>query len=822
MSSQPFYCDTKDLSAEKQVWLLNAVKTGSLTFGQALNHINKGCSKMDSVKSQTSVPQLSNEKILKIMNLVKTGELTVEEAIALAEKEKSSEKDHSKEQNGGSGMLQDTSQHNFSVYKYNRYRWQKRILQLDFGAKIMFNIEKGIIKKQFLFSQIKSCEDGEGLRFAIAFQDRQDYELEAFSIEDKRNIIQLANKIIQNNIYASPVQQGSVFYGTPVKADVLREGMLLMQKGGLASVKWIRYFAQLREGELSLQNNGLSESNIRLESSPHVIHLSDGNVSVNKSHRCESFSLQTRKNNYLFKVPVNALESGPDDAKILRDEWVSAIDKCSRKWQHEYETKPKNNNDELYEAITDDPRPAVISMTKDHGPMSPTSENLSQSLYTPLPSPKNFTSFQLPPYHLPPRQSSSPTFLPTPLSAHRPVIPPPPPTIYELGKTKAIPVPPPPLPSALHLSPACKKTKAFHWDIITTEKIHKSFWEQCDSDRLQIESSRLLDQFGIQETGLQTGSDSSGNTQILLNSKIAHNFNIVLKRFNVRPHQLKDKLFIIREEDGGLTDEQITTLRRYVPTLDDIETYKACTIPPVELHLVDQFMMEMCNIPDLSKKLDLLLTIRELPESMNDLYPLITQKIKACLQLKQSTKFIRILEYILAIGNYLNQNAGKVKITGFRLSSLTKLTQLRGKERRFTLLHALVEQILLHEPDLATFFQELTEFEVDPSASIKGLIAEVDVLKNELEKIHQFMKGFKPKANKVTPETQFYKDLKDVSEKYEADLYQLIKSCNEMKKLYSDQLVMFGEPQDQDSQEFFGWISSFLNDFRKIYEEITK
>lgn len=46
--------------------------------------------------------------------------------------------------------------------------------------------------------------------------------------------------------------------------------------------------------------------------------------------------------------------------------------------------------------------------------------------------------------------------------------------------------------------------------------------------------------------------------------------------------------------------------------------------------------------------------------------------------------------------------------------SLLQLPLLRGKERTFTLLHALVEQLLLHEPELATFPQELTEFEAVP------------------------------------------------------------------------------------------------------------
>lgn len=46
--------------------------------------------------------------------------------------------------------------------------------------------------------------------------------------------------------------------------------------------------------------------------------------------------------------------------------------------------------------------------------------------------------------------------------------------------------------------------------------------------------------------------------------------------------------------------------------------------------------------------------------------------------------------------------------------ALLQLPLLRGRDRSFTLLHALVEQILLHQPELATFPQELAEFEAVP------------------------------------------------------------------------------------------------------------
>ncbi|KAF2978293.1 hypothetical protein EK904_004323 [Melospiza melodia maxima] len=150
--------------------------------------------------------------------------------------------------------------------------------------------------------------------------------------------------------------------------------------------------------------------------------------------------------------------------------------------------------------------------------------------------------------------------------------------------------------------------------------------------------------------------------------------------------------------------------------------------------------------------------------------------------------------------------------------ALLQLSLLRGRDRTFTLLHALVEQILSHQPELATFPQELTEFETVPDASMKGLSAEVDVLKKELENLIRSRRLLKPRASKATAqESQFCKELKDLIQKYEGDLSQLSKRCEEMKKLYSSVLVRFGEPADLDSQELFGWISSFICEFRKAF-----
>ncbi|XP_065610709.1 uncharacterized protein LOC136060256 isoform X2 [Cyrtonyx montezumae] len=727
---------------------------------------------MDNTRTQDSFSQLSQEKILKIMNMVKNKEVSIEGALHLAQKEVYTDKD--------SQDLLTGSLFNYSIYKYKHYRWQKRILQIDFNTKTIFNIEKGIIKKQFPFSQVKSCEDSERRRFSIVFHGRQDYELEAVSLDDKRKIMYLLSRVMQSN---SCKRLGEPCSGRAAECDVVHEGVLDLQQDTFISTGWVKHFVQLREGELTLYCIGLGGESKNACLAMNTIHLSGGNVSVSKENECGTFSVQTKGHNYLFRIPFTVQNNMTENVSKLQNEWMSLIERycqlCKVGSLSQEESQGDTSSEADYENVT-----VALNEQKEEALCFGVSA-ATTSLNKP---PSSQTK--------PAKGDIAPASSPTPVPTSKAVVPPAPPAFSQ----------------SCSLSPLAKRTKAFHWDVVPCDKIQKSIWGSCDLGKKKIDASRLCEQFQIQDVAVFSGSEPSVNQHIMLDRKVAHNFSIFLKSFRIKPSELKEKLYIIHEECGGLTDEQITTLRRYMLTPKDAEKYQSFRGCPSELHIVDQFMLEMCKIPHLGQRLDLLLAIRELPVSMGDLEPLINQKIQATKQLHSSQKFIAVLEYILAIGNHLNENAGKEKAKGFRLSSLAKLSLLRGKERTFTLLHALVEQISFHEPDLVKFSQELTEFEAVP-----------DVLKKELENVTQCRRLIKPRTSKATPqESQFCRELKDLIQKYEGDLSQLSKRCEEMKRLYSSVLVKFGEPQDLDSQELFGWISSFIMEFRKACAEVMQ
>lgn len=90
-----------------------------------------------------------------------------------------------------------------------------------------------------------------------------------------------------------------------------------------------------------------------------------------------------------------------------------------------------------------------------------------------------------------------------------------------------------------------------------------------------------------------------------------------------------------------------------------------------------------------------------------------------------------------------------------------------------------------------------------------------------METIYQYRKSFKAKHNKASAsEERFLKDLKDIVENYKIQQAELVKKAGEMKKLYAEVLQKFGEAEDQDSQELFGWISTFIKEFQSAYTDI--
>ena len=81
--------------------------------------------------------------------------------------------------------------------------------------------------------------------------------------------------------------------------------------------------------------------------------------------------------------------------------------------------------------------------------------------------------------------------------------------------------------------------------------------------------------------------------------------------------------------------------------------------------------------------------------------------LAACDEVKKSTKFKKVLEVVLALGNYLNGGSFRGAAYGFKLDALNKLRDTKSADGDTTLLHYLVKLVNKKYPEAVHWGRDL-------------------------------------------------------------------------------------------------------------------
>uniref|UniRef100_UPI00358F2427 protein diaphanous homolog 3-like n=1 Tax=Myxine glutinosa TaxID=7769 RepID=UPI00358F2427 len=821
--------------------------------------------------------QLSNEEQLQLFEQVKAGRLTIAQAVESAHVLSMQD---TKDNQGHPKSMAATEVYNFSVYKLKKYnKRQKRVLQVNFPDRQVFNIAQGSIHKRFAFADIAACESVELLGLVLMFHRHHDYELQACSAQDKAKILHVFNLILSSNHYDSACPPSYPDSSTSIvrmpsmnnhtdnleKQRVTKAGTASMRRGGLASFQWIRGWLELTGQEL----NFCTERFMQTSAPPCLLPLT-GATPARPAPTSNDFCINTAWACHSFRV----------GSRIERDEWVkqintstrhssrpnssSGIGSCnrlSRRNNHQSVMVPdvkkesiwcdSDVGDEAGDVVDgckgavdrfvvnmedvlekqEEQKPEEFDDAECDGPLQTTLENGSLELKMEdqkkivkkemlLDGEETKANTDIMDGDESVKQRETATGLEKETDKEKAtLISPAAQTSYQLDGaclSRSIPPPPPPPPLLPPSGPAGQRmTRSVHWDPVPRTRLQKSLWSKPDPVPA-IDLTQLKDLFRIQKNA-QKSVAQRARPKVLLNEKMAQNFGIFLRSFPMKPHQLKEALLILGDEDeGGLSDVHIAELRRYEPSPSDVNLYKKHQAHRHKLELVDQYMVEMCEIPLLSERFEMLIAVRELPEQIGCLNKLTARLLHCCDELSCSPSFPAILHHILIIGNTLNPQSVK----GFRLNSLNKLQEMRSTDKTCSLLHFLLRQLKLHQQDLLEFPQEIPHIGRSPTASIQGITAELDVVNQAVEKLAKYHKEFtKTKIMCGQIETDFLDELKDKISELQSDVCKLQEQRSQLHIKYSSLMVWFGEPQHLDSEEFFGWVQDFHQHFLNVLKE---
>ncbi|XP_050954663.1 formin-like protein 1 isoform X1 [Labeo rohita] len=423
-------------------------------------------------------------------------------------------------------------------------------------------------------------------------------------------------------------------------------------------------------------------------------------------------------------------------------------------------------------------------------------------------------------------QASPVTQSPPPPPAPAPPPPPPPPPM-----TVAPPPPPPPSPLPGRTGTVKTGVKGkkpiktkyrmplLNWQALMEEQVAGTVFTELDDESVLGELN--MDSF---EELFKTKAQSAPVDVGTLKVKVAHKASNKITL--LEPNRAKNLAITLRK--GGMSTAQICTaiqtynldllnsdflelLERFIPSdyeLKLIEKFEREGRPLLELSEEDRFMVAFSKIPRLSQRISTLTFMGNFSESIMLLKPQLNAIIAASMSIKSSSKLKKILEIILAFGNYMNSGK-RGSAYGFRLQSLDLLLDMKSTDRKLTLLHFIVSIIQEKYPQLHNFHTELHCLDKAALVSLDSILADVRSLEKGMEVVRK--EYLQQKDSAV---------LTDFTSKNGSLLDSVVKDSKTAEEVYHSVVEYFGEnPKSTSPSVFFPVFARFIKAYKLAEQE---
>uniref|UniRef100_A0A4W5P9X4 Formin like 1 n=1 Tax=Hucho hucho TaxID=62062 RepID=A0A4W5P9X4_9TELE len=294
----------------------------------------------------------------------------------------------------------------------------------------------------------------------------------------------------------------------------------------------------------------------------------------------------------------------------------------------------------------------------------------------------------------------------------------------------------------------------------------------------------------------------------LIEGNKAKNLAITLRKGGRSPADICTAIETYDQQALGL--DFLELLERFVPSdyeLKLLQNYEKEGRPLDDLAEEDRFMMRFGKIPRLAQRISTLTFMGNFPESVKRLQPQLNSIITASMSIKSSAKLKKMLEIILAFGNYMNSSK-RGAAYGFRLQSLDLLLDTKSTDRSQTLLHFISSIVQEKYPELNNFHTELRFVDKAGLVSLDSILQDIRSLERGMEVTK---KEFLVQEDNTV--------LKDFVKTNSELLDSLLKDSKTAQETYGSVVEYFGEnPKTTQPSMFFPPFVRFM----KAYKQAEK
>ncbi|KAL1417464.1 hypothetical protein MTO96_000564 [Rhipicephalus appendiculatus] len=392
---------------------------------------------------------------------------------------------------------------------------------------------------------------------------------------------------------------------------------------------------------------------------------------------------------------------------------------------------------------------------------------------------------------------------------------------------------PPPPPGSMQAPPDAMTIKrkfqtkyklpTLNWIALKPNQVRGTVFSELDEDKLYsvIDFARFEEQFklGVQGAFPDRSDDINNSKRFKVPEKVTLLEHNRLRNMAISRRKIELATDVVVKAVNSLdlktiSQDCVDILLRMVP--NDAETkayreYEREKKPVDALTDEDKFLLQLTKIERLSQKLNIMSYIASFSENIQIITPQVHAITAASRAIKSSKRLRKLLEVILAFGNYMNSSK-RGPAYGFKLQSLDMLADTKTADRKISLLHYIVETVSSKFPDLMGFDQELRFVERACTVTLENILTD----SHELEKGMDLCKR----------ELALRRDSKDAAvlqeflAQSEEKLRRLQQDIKTAQEAYAGCVEYFGESaRSVATNIFFSMFVRFIKAFKQADQE---
>ncbi|XP_055914842.1 disheveled-associated activator of morphogenesis 1 isoform X2 [Eupeodes corollae] len=434
-------------------------------------------------------------------------------------------------------------------------------------------------------------------------------------------------------------------------------------------------------------------------------------------------------------------------------------------------------------------------------------------------------------------------------------IPPPPPPMAAAPPPPPCPgAPPPPMvtqPPPVPKIEVAKKNvpqpanplKSFNWSKLPDAKVQGTVWSELDESKwytnMELDCiDKLFSAYqknGVTNDGSIEDLRMMGKTRTKILSVIdgrrAQNCTILLSKLKMTDEEIS-KAILSMDCSEQLPIDMVEQLLKFTPSAEERALLDEHSEDIESLARADRFLYEISKIPHYEQRLKSLHYKKRFMITVNDLIPRITSVMEASREVARSRRLRKLLELVLALGNYMNRGA-RGNASGFRLASLNRLADTKSSAAKgTTLLHYLVQVIDKKFRDLLKLEEDIPHVRVACKVSLGEMDKDIQMLRTGMTEVSREIE-FHRSSGPAQQGDRFLPVMREFHAQASVRFAELEDQFQDMKTRFDRAVRLFGEDGSVvQPDEFFGIFDAFLaafsearqdnENFRKRQEEEEK